>query len=260
MVALLERFREPSFVGRENFAGQNALKLSAKDELGRPAHLFFSKESGLLLGVTILNPFSQQPELIRTVFNEWKQVGKVKLPSKVTVTDKQGDFVLNFQDISTNSIDENIFSVPAKVIAMNELLELHHQGRAAHFNRDAKLLVSTFADDFTDVGNGRINKPTREKSVNRMQSYFDNSTFLEWDDITPPVIKVSDDATMGYVIVHKKVRLIAKTETGRSQEETEVFAWVAIYRKLNGQWKLTLVASTRTPEEEATGAAPSSAQ
>jgi hypothetical protein len=65
---------------------------------------------------------------------------------------------------------------------------------------------------------------------------------------------------MGYVIVHKKVRLIAKTEGGGTAEETEVFAWVAIYRKLNGQWKLTTIASTRTPEEEATKAQPSSAQ
>ena len=259
-IALLERFSEPSFAGHENFAGKNALKLSMKDELGRPASVFFDQESGLMLGFIILNPFSQQPELIRTVFNEWKQVGKVKLPSKVTVTDKQGDFVLSFQDISINRIDENIFSVPAKVVAMNELLELHHQGRAAHFNRDAKLMVSEFADDFTSVSDGKISKPKKENSIARLQSYFDNSTFLEWDDITPPVIKVSDDATMGYVIVHKKVRLLAKTEGGGSEEETEVFAWVAIYRKLKGQWKLTTVVSTRTPEQEPIGAQPASAQ
>lgn len=259
-LTLLERFGEPSFAGYEDFAGKNSLKLSVKDELGRPASVFFDKDSGLMLGFVILNPFSQQPELIRTVLNEWKKVGQVKLPSKITVTDKQGDFVLSFQDISLNRINENIFSVPAKVAAMKELLDLHHQGRVAHFKRDAKLLVSEFAGDFTSVSNGRITKPTKEESASRLQKYFDNSTFLEWDDITAPVIKVSDDATMGYVIVHKKVRLLAKTETGGSEEETEVFAWVAIYRKFNGEWKLTTVVSTRTPEEEASAAKPSSAQ
>ena len=259
-IALLERFVEPSFAGLENFAGKNALKLGMKDELGRPASVFFDKESGLMLGFIILNPLSPQPESIRAVFNEWKQVGKVKLPSKVTVTDKQGDFVLNFQDISVNRVDEKVFSVPARVVAMNELLELHHQGRAAHFNRDAKLLVSEFADDFTSVNDGKISRPKKESSITRLQSYFDNSTFLEWDDITPPVIKVADDATMGYVIVHKKVRLMAKTEAGGTEEETEVFAWVAIYRKLNGQWKLTAIVSTRTPEDESKKAQPSGTQ
>jgi hypothetical protein len=48
--------------------------------------------------------------------------------------------------------------------------------------------------------------------------------------------------------------------TGGSQEETEVFAWVALYRKLNGQWKLTAVASTRTPEQETAEAQPSKTQ
>jgi hypothetical protein len=250
MIALTERFREPAFAGRENFAGKNALKLNVKDELNHPASLFFDETSGLMLGVTILNPLSQQPESIRTVFNEWKQVGKVKLPSKVTVTDKQGDFVLSFKEISLNRVDEKIFSVPPKVLAIRELLKLHQEARAAHFNRDAKLLVSSFADDFTNVDSGKISMPTKEKSIKGMQSYFDNSTFLEWDDITPPVIKVSDDATMGYTIVHKKVRLLTKTEAGGSAEETEVFAWVAIYRKVKGQWKLTTIASTNTPEDE----------
>jgi hypothetical protein len=178
------------------------------------------------------------------------------LPSKVTATDKQGDFVLNFQDISVNEIDERLFAVPIKVVAMNELLELHNQQRAAHFNRDAKLLMSTSADDFTSVNDGKIRQPNREESVNRLQRYFDNSTFIEWDDITPPVIRVSDDATMAYVIVHKKVRLLEKTETGNSQEDTEVFAWVAIYQKRNGRWQSTVIVSTRTPEQEASGAQP----
>jgi hypothetical protein len=254
----MERFREPSFAGRENFAGKDALKLSMKDELGNPASVFFDSDSGLWLGFVSLNPLGEQRETVRVVINEWKTIGKVKLPSKVTATDKQGDFVLDFQDISVNQINENIFAVPAKVAAMNELLELHNQQRVAHFNRDAKLLMSESADDFTSVSNGKIHRPTREKSISGMQRYFDSSTFLEWDDITPPVIRVSDDATMAYVIVHKKVHLIEKTEKGDSQEETEIFAWVAIYQKRNGQWKMTVITSTNTPEQEASGAQPAS--
>ena len=140
------------------------------------------------------------------------------------------------------SLNEN----PAKAAAINEILKLHNEARAAHFNRDARLLVSSFADDFTDVKNGKIQKPSREASLNRLQNYFNNSAFLEWDDITPPIINVSDDATMGYAIVHKKVRLLAKDENGKEQEEIEIFAWVSIYQKIRGEWKLTAVVSTNT--------------
>jgi hypothetical protein len=42
-------------------------------------------------------------------------VGKVKLPSTVTATDKSGDFVLTFNEISLNRLDANIFKVPENI-------------------------------------------------------------------------------------------------------------------------------------------------
>ena len=100
------------------------------------------------------------------------------------------------------------------------------------------------------VSGGRISKPAREKNFERFQKYFSESTFLEWDDITPPVIRVSDDQTMGYIAVHKKVRLRSKQPNGSEIEEAEVFAWVAVYQKVKGEWKLALIASTNTPEND----------
>lgn len=243
------RFRDFKAAGEETFAGKAALKLDATDELGNPAGVFFDKETRRLRGLTIRNPFDEN-ETIRTVFNEWKRVGRLELPSKVTATDKKGDFVLNFREIVLNKTDEKIFAVPLRVVAMSELFELHKKGRVAHFTRDTKMLVAGFADDFTSVANGKIRQPSRETSIARFQNYLNNSTFIEWDDITPPVIKVSDDASMAYVLVHKKVRLLAKDAQGREQEETEIFAWAALYRKINGEWKLTAVISTNTPEKD----------
>jgi len=244
-----ERFRDFAFAGEENFDRKTALKLNAIDELGNAASVFFDKETKLMRGFTIQNPF-EKSETIRTVFNEWKQIGALKLPSKVTATDKKGDFVLNFREIVLNKTDEKIFAVPLKVTAMNEISDLLKQARVAHFTRNAKLLVSTFADDFTNIAGGKITKPVREASITRFQKYLDNSTFIEWDDIAPPVIKVSDDASMAYVLVHKKVRLLAKDESGKEQEETEIFAWIEVYRKIKGDWKLTAVVSTNTPEKD----------
>lgn len=245
-----EWFSDISFEKEENFADKSAFKLRAKDELGNLAYLFFDKHSRMMLGFDIQNPFSEKPETIRSVFNEWKQIGNVKLPSKITVTDKQGDFVLNFKDISINKNDGKIFEVPPRVTAMTELYELHKKGREDHFNRDAAGMATGFADDFTNIAHGRITKPTRDESFERFKKYFGRSTFLEWDDITLPVIKVSDDTSMAYVIVHKKVRLLSKGDDGKTTEQAEVFAWVSLYRKINEKWQLTAVASTNTPEAD----------
>lgn len=131
---------------------------------------------------------------------------------------------------------------------VNEILRMHYRDRAAHFNRDAAYIFSNFADEYFSLGNGRVNLPDRAAGQKRLQTYFDASTFLEWDDITPPIIRVSDDASMAFSLVHKKVRLLDKNNGGK--EEIEVFAWNMTMRKVGGKWKVTSVTSTRTPEEE----------
>lgn len=244
-----ERFKNFTFAGEENFVEKSALKLNATDEIGNTANIFFDKETRRLLGFIIQNPFDKN-ETIRVHFNEWRPIGKLKLPFKITATDKQGDFVLNFTEIVLNKTDERIFAIPAKVAAMSEISTLLKQAQIAHFTRNANLLVSTFADDFSSISNGKISRPTREASLARFQNYLNNSTFIEWDDIKPPVIKVSDDASMAYALVHKKVRLLAKNESGKEQEETEIFAWAEIYRKIKNEWKLTAVVSTNTRETD----------
>lgn len=141
-------------------------------------------------------------------------------------------------------------TAPVQSAAVNELLRMHYQDRAAHFNRDAKAIFANFADEYFSIGNGRVAAPDTAAGMKRLESYFDASTFIEWDDITPPVIRVSGDETMAYIIVHKKVRLMAKDENGKEREEIEVFAWLSTLRKAGGKWKLTSVTSTRTPEAD----------
>lgn len=242
------RFQDFKYGGESEFGGVRAVRLDSKDELGNDASVFFSRSSGLLIGFTVRNPFSESPEAIRTVFSEWKKVGTLTLPSVATASDKTGDFVLKFREIRLNRSRPGIFSVPTKVASMTEILAVHNSARAAHFNRDAKLLVSTFADGFADVRNGAVERPDRDQSVSRFEAYFRNSTFIEWDDVEPPVIRVSDDSTLAYTIVRKRVKLKTRDSAGAEVEETDVFSWIATYRKIRGAWKLTAIASTRAPK------------
>ncbi|MBV6506774.1 MAG: hypothetical protein ILNGONEN_02358 [Syntrophorhabdaceae bacterium] len=252
MIALVlpERYKNPVIEGEVGFAGERCIKIRMTDELGKPCAVFFKTRSSLLAGFTSADSRSDKGETVRIVFNEWKKVGKVMLPSKVTATDKSGDWILDFHDIKLNDIDEKIFAVPPSIAAVKELLEMQRQGRAAHFAKDAKLLVAAFADDFISIDAGKITRPAREESRKRMQAYFDRSEFLEWDDISSPIVRVSQDASMAYVIVHKRVRLKAKNDKGELEEETTVFAWTETYEKQNDKWTLTSVTSTRAPMAE----------
>ncbi len=137
---------------------------------------------------------------------------------------------------------------PVQSEAVNELLRMHYRDRAAHFNRDGASIYKDFADEFFTIDNGQINRGDREAGQRRMQAYFDASTFLEWDDLMPPVIRVSDDGSLAYMLVHKKVRLLNKNNGGK--EGIEVFAWTTTLKRIDGKWKMTSVTSTRTPEAD----------
>jgi hypothetical protein len=76
--------------------------------------------------------------------------------------------------------------------------------------------------------------------IKRFQSYFDSVTFIEWDDIKPPIVKISDDLTLAYMLVSKRVRLKTKDD----QEQTTIFAWTSTFRKIKGKWMMTSIAST----------------
>ena len=185
---------------------------------------------------------------VRIQYQEWKQVGGVKLPSKVTATDQSGDFVLNFDRISLNDVDEKIFQLPQSISAIDELLLLQKQERDAHLQKNAARLVEMFAPDFINISDGNVTRPSKEESLRRFQAYFDRTTFLEWADITPPIIRVSQDASMAYVLVQKRVRIKPSDETS-TKESTTIFAWIETYEKQGGKWLLKVVASTDHPQK-----------
>jgi ketosteroid isomerase-like protein len=128
------------------------------------------------------------------------------------------------------------------------LRRLLDQERAAHVGRDASLLVSLFADDFINVGAGRVTRPTRAESLAGFQAYFDQSEFLAWDDVEPPLIRISSDGSMAYVVVRKRVHLISSGPDGSREARETTFAWMEAWERLGDAWLLHAVASTNEPD------------
>jgi hypothetical protein len=127
---------------------------------------------------------------------------------------------------------------------VEELLRLHHQQRVAHVLGDAALLTMPHAPGFTSVNRGTIERPSREESRAMFQSYFSAVRFLEWEDVRPPVIRVSPSGDWAETVVSKRVRLIpADTVRAKSQYHT-TFGWVARWERVDGRWQLATLAST----------------
>jgi hypothetical protein len=127
------------------------------------------------------------------------------------------------------------------------LLRLHELAQAAHLDKRPDLLVASFADSLLNISRGAVTVRTPSESRARFQAYFDRSTFLEWADLAPPLIRISPDGQMAYVIVQKRVRLTALDSAGVPAPVHTIFAWVELYEKQGERWTLMAVASTDRP-------------
>jgi hypothetical protein len=67
--------------------------------------------------------------------------------------------------------------------------------------------------------------------------YFQGATYYEWDDMEPPIIRISDDASMAWMIVRTQVRRTTRTEESDEERETSfVYAGIMTYEKRDGRW------------------------
>jgi hypothetical protein len=128
-----------------------------------------------------------------------------------------------------------------------ELLRLHELHRTAHLEKRADQMVASFDDSVRFVAAGGVAVISPAENQARLQAYFDHSTFQAWDDIAPPILRISPDGRMAYKIVQKRVRLTAPDSTGRPVAEDVVYAWIEMYEKPDDRWILMAIASTDRP-------------
>lgn len=130
-----------------------------------------------------------------------------------------------------------------KAEATKQIVTLQDNQRDFHFKKMSKELVAQFSKEFLTVNEGVVSKPTKAESEAKFKAYFDQVTFQKWDDITPPVIRFSDDLSVAYVVVHKEVVLTVEINHIPERQRVE-FSWLAIYKKTKGKWFLDCIVST----------------
>lgn len=235
-------FKDLELAGEEEFNGRPLLRIAGKSELGMSAYLYFDKVNKRLNGYKLLIPNSA--ETVTNTFIEWKKVGNVTLPSVVKAIDSSGAWTLSFHTIRFNSVDPRPLKIPPRIADMAELLRMHEEQKTAHLTYNAELMVGDSPERPTTVQRGNVVKRTRAEDLARFKAYFGSFKFLEWEDIVPPVIRISKDGTMATKIVQKRVRGISKDKDGKEITEHVVYAWLEVLEKIDGKWRLVTIAST----------------
>ena len=138
-------------------------------------------------------------------------------------------------------INSNHFDRQKETEAIKSLLQ---QERKAHLDRNTELFMSEFSDSMLSVNKGKLSIATREENKKRIGSYFGSVKFIKWDDVAEPVIRLSDDGSLAYAIIQKQVILSRIDSLQKPVIDTTDYAWVSIYRKHNGEWKVECNVST----------------
>lgn len=124
------------------------------------------------------------------------------------------------------------------------LLQLHKNALQAHFEKDAGTFLAGYASQWYDVRNAGIRLRTKEEALPSIEQYFQRTHFSDITEITAPIIHLSTDASMAWVIGEIRVRATQDVSDEKERDFSFRCTWVSIYEKHEGEWAQVVDASS----------------
>ena len=183
---------------------------------------------------------------IKTSYTNWNDVKGLKLPTKIKINHQGRDFNYQFDDIifNTNHLYQSLRTPFEKLSDEQQVRRLHQDMMDAHIHSDASLMSHIWADEIIMVNRGKISLVTGKAASQRMSQSLSMRKHSQYVDLELPSVVLSDDKTMAYLTVRVMAKGNRVDNTGKSGDAFEfTSAWMAVFKKFNGQWKMTANAS-----------------
>jgi hypothetical protein len=119
------------------------------------------------------------------------------------------------------------------------ILALHEKAMLAHREGNVELLLADEPDDYVIANRGAVTRPVREERRARLGPYLSSTKFEVYRDRIPPIVRVSDDGSLGWVIVEAEAKGTRRAEDGTESPVEFVSAWIELYEKRDGRWLRT---------------------
>jgi hypothetical protein len=118
----------------------------------------------------------------------------------------------------------------------NQLLLLHEEVLQAHRESNVTLLLNAERDDYTIASEGEVIHPDRNARRQQLGPYLEGTRFSAYQDQIPPVVKVSNDGSLGWVIAQVEARGEQTAPDGTIVPVEFVSSWIELYEKRGGRW------------------------
>lgn len=116
------------------------------------------------------------------------------------------------------------------------LREIHEKVVKAHVETNVGAILEHQGETFVTASNGAISTMTKADISAFFTGYFRGAKYHEYATLEEPVIRVSDDGTMAWVMSRTRVRR-TQTVDGEAKDRSFVYAGVMMYEKRDGVWK-----------------------
>ncbi|HZU70718.1 MAG TPA: DUF4440 domain-containing protein [Ktedonobacteraceae bacterium] len=118
----------------------------------------------------------------------------------------------------------------------SRLLQLYKSSLQAHFEHDARTFLAEYASQWYEIRNAGVRLRTKEEALPAIEQYFQRTHFYDISEIAAPIIHISADASMAWVIGEIHVRASQEGPDKKERNFSFHCAWVSIYEKQEGQW------------------------
>ena len=126
---------------------------------------------------------------------------------------------------------------------------LHASVLEAHLSGDVDAWMAQEADTVVSANRGTISYSTQEERRTRREGYLSSTSFDVYRDLRPPIVTVSEDGTLGWVIAEVEMKGTSQSEDGTAVPFEAIWAWIELYEKQNGVWKAVGNVSNRRPPD-----------
>jgi len=124
------------------------------------------------------------------------------------------------------------------------ILSLYEAQRAAHFQRDAEAFLAAVEGGYWAIGNGTVRFRRKAEALPQVRTYLESTRFEEVRDVAPPRVTLSPDGRSAWLIGQVEVRGARRDSTGAERPMAFRAAWMDVYRKDDGRWRLVARANT----------------
>lgn len=116
-----------------------------------------------------------------------------------------------------------------------EILAQHAQVLQAHRENSVAMMVDGAAEDYVLVTRGEVLYPTLAERAERFDEYFAITTFDRYEDTIEPLVQISEDGTLAWLIA--RVTVSGTQKQGDEELPLEfTSAWIELYKKSDGRW------------------------